>query len=68
MEVLLDDIIDTHIHLSEHYKGGLQNAWHPNDAEGFRRDACLLTSRRSLGDCFLTMLITYDTAWYDQSN
>jgi len=47
MEVLLDDIIDTHIHLSEHYKGGLQNAWHPNDAEGFRRDWSLEDLRSS---------------------
>jgi len=54
MEVLLDDIIDTHIHLSEHYKGGLQNAWHPNEAEGFRRDACLQTSRERPQNSFLT--------------
>lgn len=40
MEILLDDVIDTHIHLSEHYKGGLQNTWHPNEAEGFHRDTC----------------------------
>ena len=38
MDVLLD-VIDTHIHLSEHYKGGLPNGWHPNEADGFRRDA-----------------------------
>ena len=49
MEVLLDDIIDTHIHLSEHYKGGLQNAWHPNEAEGFRRDACRHLKRMAGG-------------------
>lgn len=33
-----DPIIDTHVHFSRHYGGGLKNAWHPNEAEGFRRD------------------------------
>lgn len=34
----MDNIIDTHIHLSRHYSGGLQNEWHPNEAAGFQRD------------------------------
>ena len=25
----LEDVIDTHIHLSQHYSGGLPNTWHP---------------------------------------
>lgn len=34
----LIDVIDTHIHLSRHYAGGLQNEWHPNEAEAFHKD------------------------------
>lgn len=34
----MEDIIDTHIHLSRHYGGGLPNGWHPNEPEGFHRD------------------------------
>eukprot|EP00929_Paragymnodinium_shiwhaense_P055301 TRINITY_DN27716_c0_g2_i1.p1 TRINITY_DN27716_c0_g2~~TRINITY_DN27716_c0_g2_i1.p1 ORF type:complete len:309 (+),score=60.02 TRINITY_DN27716_c0_g2_i1:59-985(+) len=32
-------VIDTHIHLSKHYQGGLKNGWHPEQpGEGFHRD------------------------------
>jgi len=33
-----EKVIDTHIHLSKHYSGGLENIWHPHEAEGFQRD------------------------------
>jgi len=33
-----DGVIDTHIHLSRHYGGGLRNEWHPEEPESFRRD------------------------------
>ena len=46
---LLEDVIDTHIHLSEHYSGGLQNSWHPKEAGGFRRDWRLEDFRKSAG-------------------
>mmetsp|Transcript_63070 Transcript_63070/g.148114 ORF Transcript_63070/g.148114 Transcript_63070/m.148114 type:complete len:298 (+) Transcript_63070:139-1032(+) len=35
---LVENVIDTHIHLSSHYSDGLTNAWHPQEAESFRRD------------------------------
>lgn len=34
----VEEIIDTHIHLSQHYSGGLKNEWHPNESEGFHKD------------------------------
>lgn len=37
-DIAFDGIIDTHIHLSEHYTGGLKNVWHPEQAESFRRN------------------------------
>lgn len=45
MEILMDDVIDTHIHLSEHYSGGLKNSWHPKAAKGFQKDACWVMKR-----------------------
>ncbi|CAK9070448.1 unnamed protein product [Durusdinium trenchii] len=48
MELLMDGVIDTHIHLSEHYKGGLPNSWHPKvDSPGFQRDWSLEDFRAS---------------------
>lgn len=32
------DVIDSHIHLSRHYGGGLKNEWLPEEGESFRRD------------------------------
>ena len=40
----MDDVIDTHIHLSEHYSGGLKNSWHPKEAKGFQK-ACKVMKR-----------------------
>eukprot|EP00439_Symbiodinium_sp_Y106_P073726 s1149_g13.t4 len=41
------DVIDTHIHLSQHYSGGLPNTWHPKEAKGFRRDWTIEDFRKS---------------------
>jgi len=31
-------VIDSHVHLSRHYSGGLKNEWQPDQAESFHRD------------------------------
>mmetsp|Transcript_32398 Transcript_32398/g.92277 ORF Transcript_32398/g.92277 Transcript_32398/m.92277 type:complete len:294 (-) Transcript_32398:2-883(-) len=34
----MEDVVDSHIHFSRHYAGGLTNAWLPSMPEAFRRD------------------------------
>ena len=42
------EIVDTHIHLSHSYSGGLPNEWQPDEDEAFHRDFSELDYRAAV--------------------